>query len=129
MASRIAYSELVEATRFVAQLSGCDGAIVISDDLRLLGFGAEIRSEFMRGWNVVESFDDLSTMSNNDVRSLDIEQFGMRHRSAIKLVSQVPTYHVLVISQDGPISVVWADKKRVIVRRYPNLVNMNMPWA
>src|SRR3954471_1377152 len=42
---RDAYAELVEATRFVAGLAGCDGAIVLSEDLRLFGFGAEIRAE------------------------------------------------------------------------------------
>jgi hypothetical protein len=38
------YEALVEATRFIAGLSGCDGSIVVSDDLRLLGFGGEIGS-------------------------------------------------------------------------------------
>jgi hypothetical protein len=40
------YDLLIEATRFVAQLSGCDGAILISEDLTLLGFGAEIKAPF-----------------------------------------------------------------------------------
>jgi sensor domain DACNV-containing protein len=42
---RRAFSDLIEATRFVAQLSGCDGAIVITDDLELVGFGIEIKAE------------------------------------------------------------------------------------
>lgn len=62
-------------------------------------------------------------------RPLDVEQFGMRHRSAIKLVSQQNDLRVLVVSQDGPISAVWWDKQQVFVRRGVSLVNMNIPWA
>jgi hypothetical protein len=35
----------------------------------------------------------------------------------------------LVISQDGPISAVWFEGDKVVVRKGVNLVNMNMPWA
>jgi hypothetical protein len=63
-------------------------------------------------------------------KPLNVEEFGLRHRSAIKLVSQKPEYYVLVISQDGPISVVWSDEDTLVnVRRGANLVNLNMPWA
>lgn len=122
---RDAHAELVEATRFVAQLSGCDGAIVISDDLQLVGFGAEIRAELRGGVPVVEVVREMS----RQYKTLDIEQFGLRHRSAVKLVSQEPEHQVLVISQDGPISAVWYDEGQVLVRKNINLVNMNMPWA
>lgn len=117
---------LVEAIRFVARLACCDGAIVISEDLRLLGFGAEIRSELKSKTIVREVKDEMRKL----YEPLNIEAFGLRHRSAIKLVSQEPTYSVLVISQDGPISVVWSEQDRfVTVKRGANLVNLNMPWA
>lgn len=122
------FVELVEATRFVAQLSGCDGAIVISDDLRLIGFGAEIRAELRKGWNAVEVFSDFDVFDDKSVK-LDIEEFGMRHRSAVKFVSQESRAQVLVVSQDGPVSAIWSKKKEVVVRRGVNLVNMDMPWA
>ena len=36
----------------------------------------------------------------------------------------------LVISQDGPISIIWSEKEgQVNVRKGANLMNMNMPWA
>ena len=120
------HTHLVEATRFVAKLSGCDGAIIITDDLRLIGFGAEIRCELRPTSKVREVKDEMRKI----YKSLDVEQFGQRHRSAIKLVSQAPDSTVLVISQDGPISVVWSDTKNVVtVRRGANFVNMNMPFA
>jgi hypothetical protein len=122
------FNELVEATRFVAHLSACDGAIVMSDDLKILGFGVEIRAELRKGTSIVEAVDDYDEM-NRKYRRLDLEQFGMRHRSAIKLISRMPNSRALVISQDGPISAVWSENKKVIVRKGLNLVNMNMPYA
>lgn len=124
-ASRVAYESLVEATRFVAGLAGCDGSIIISDDLRLLGFGGEIRAELSVGTKIFDVTDELK----RNYRPCDIEQFGMRHRSAVKLASQDHGCRILTISQDGPISGIWREKDRVLVKRGANLVNMDMPWA
>ena len=119
-------ARLVEAIRFVARLSGCDGAILISDDLRILGFGTEIRAELKKGTKIRQSVNDLQGTS----RPLNVEQFGQRHRSAIKLVSRKPKYAALVISQDGPISFISSDRNSIVtVKKRNNLVNMNMPWA
>lgn len=118
--------QLVEAIRFIARLSACDGAIVISEDLRLMGFGTEIRAELKSGTKAEQVIDDLRHVH----RPLDVETFGLRHRSAIKLVSRRPNYCVLVISQDGGISFVWSEKSNsVCVKRGVNLINMNMPWG
>lgn len=125
---RSTFAELIEATRFVAQLSGCDGAILISDDLKLFGFGAEIKAEMRKNCHVYEAVDDYDEM-NRKYRRLDLEQFGMRHRSAIKLISHARDARALVISQDGPITAIWKQEDKVIVRKGVNLVNMNMPWA
>jgi hypothetical protein len=95
--SRLVFSQLVEATRFVAQLSGCDGAVIMTDDLRIRGFGAEIRAELRKGKQIFEAIDDYDEF-NREYRPLDIEQFGMRHRSAIKLISRMPRARAIVIS-------------------------------
>jgi hypothetical protein len=123
-----AYEELVEASRFVAHLSGCDGAILISDDLNVLGFGVEIAAEPRDGTPVGAVDNDFEEV-NHKFRQLDVEHFGMRHRSALKLVTQEPNWRALVVSQDGPISAVWSMRWTVVFRRGVNLVNMNMPWA
>lgn len=122
------YDLLVEATRFVARLSGCDGAIVVSDDLRLLGFGAEITAPLKEGISVMDIEDSYDEF-NGSTQLLNPNQFGMRHRSAIKLISQEENWRMLVISQDGPISAIWAKDRNVLVRRGLKLVNMNTPWA
>jgi sensor domain DACNV-containing protein len=120
------HSHLVEAIRFVARLSGCDGAIVMSDDLCLLGFGAEIRSELRINTRVREMTDEL----RRKFKLLDIEQFGQRHRSAIKLVSRQPLCTVVVVSQDGPVSVAWSEEKSTVnVKKSTHFVNIEMPFA
>ncbi|AZO30076.1 putative sensor domain DACNV-containing protein [Mesorhizobium sp. M1B.F.Ca.ET.045.04.1.1] len=119
------YEMLVEATRLVASLSGCDGSIVVCDDLKIIGFGGEIRAEVAPGVNIFEVIDEMK----RNYKECDVEQFGMRHRSALKFVSQNKTAIALVISQDGPISAVWHENGKVLVKKGINLVNMNMPWA
>ncbi|WP_210189353.1 putative sensor domain DACNV-containing protein [Allosphingosinicella indica] len=118
-----ATEHLIETIRFTAQLAGCDGAIVISADLRLIGFGAEIRSELADGTNIYEVKDEL----DKKYSICNIEQFGMRHRSAVKLVSRMPSAKAIVISQDGPVSAVWGEDGSVFVRKGVALGNMNMP--
>lgn len=121
-----AQEKLVESIRFVAGLSGCDGAIVMSEDLRLFGFGCEIRSELHKRTNFV--FDVKDEMRDR-FEKLDPQIFGLRHRSAIKLISRMPRYKVFVVSQDGPITAVWAKSDNIFVKKGVNLVNLNMPWA
>jgi len=119
-------SKLVEAIRFVARLSACDGAIIMSDDFRLLGFGAEILSELKADIRIREAVDEL----RGTYKPLDVDQFGQRHRSAIKLVSQQPSCTVIVISQDGPISGVWSNEKKTVnVRKGASFVNLEMPFS
>ncbi|MBT3238182.1 MAG: hypothetical protein HOK06_03140 [Rhodospirillaceae bacterium] len=118
-------TELVEASRFVARLAGCDGAIVISEDLVVLGFGAEITSNFNTKTKIVEHLG----FGKSNFPPLDIERFGMRHRSAAKLVSQQSDYCVLVISQDGPISTIWSEDGKINVKKNFYLVNLNLPWT
>ena len=58
-----AHLNLVEAIRFIARLSGCDGAIILSENLRLLGFGAEIRAELRNETRIREVIDDAQAIA------------------------------------------------------------------
>ena len=123
--SKHAFDRLVESTRSVARFAQCDGAVVISRSLEALGFGAEIAIEHRKGTRVF----DVAHEARRKHRSLDVEQFGMRHRSAIKFVGHCEGAVALVASQDGPVSGIWADGGRVYVKRGLQLVNANLPWA
>lgn len=116
---RDAYEELVEATRFVARLAEVDGAIILSEDLCLLGFGGELSAEPIEGFAVFERIDEMRKAD----RKLDIEQFGMRHRSAMKYVSQAPASRILVVSQDGPITAIWSEQNNVLIKKNAGIQN------
>lgn len=120
-----ALNDLVENVRLAAQFAECDGAVVLTRALEVLGFGCEIAAELEAGASVYEVTDETRKVR----RPLNVEHFGMRHRSAVKLVSQYREAVVLVVSQDGPVSGVWGDSEGIYVRRGLRLVNANLPWA
>ena len=129
-----ASQELAQSIALTGRLAGADGAIVLNSDLSLIGFGAEILSGPAHSIPVVEAQDPLI----DDVINLDPEQFGMRHRSAVRLVASTPGVVAYVISQDGTISVVWresdlewrkSDRTRIIVRKGISAVNIDMPLS
>jgi len=120
-----AYDNLVESTRIVAQFAQCDGALVMTRSLEVLGFGTEIAAELRQGCAVKNVVHEI----RREYRTLDVEQFGMRHRSAIKLASHLKNAVTLIVSQDGPVSAVWGDGSSVFVYKGVRLVNANAPWA
>ena len=118
------FEKLVEATRFTAQLANCDGALVLARNLTIVGFGVEIRA--------VQSSSpifEVKTEIPESRVSLDLESFGMRHRSAINLVSCNPGVRVLAVSQDGPISAVWSSNGDIFVRKGVNLTAAHLPQS
>jgi hypothetical protein len=75
--------------RRIASLSNVDGAVLMTDHFRLLGFGVE-------------------ALPHGDVRHLrlrgqivDIEKYGTRHRSAARFCASYPGSLAFVCSQDG----------------------------
>lgn len=89
------------AAGFLSSLAAVDGAVVITDKLRLLGFGAEI----------VASSPSLSKVKmiiqfRKDTGEFrDIEFFGTRHRSAFRFCSSFEDSVAFIVSQDGDIKV------------------------
>lgn len=114
-------AELANAIKWIARLAGCDGAILLSDNLCLLGFGVEVRSQQRDGATVIDDPDDASIDNSMPIQRLEVEKFGMRHRSAFKLVSHDSNYKVLVVSQDGPVSGVWSQGDGMVVHVRRNI--------
>ena len=79
----------------VAKLAAVDGAVVLTDRLRLLGFGAEVTVR-----------DDVTQIAPDDGTPRSIEDFGTRHRSAFRFCSFYPAGLALVCSQDGGIKAI-----------------------
>lgn len=94
--------DLAQVIEFVAALATVDGAIVLSRDLKLLGFGAEIT---LAG---TPSADETVEYGNHppplgQPSPAPLVDFGMRHRSAIRFCQEVPGAMAVVVSQDGGI--------------------------
>jgi hypothetical protein len=129
---RLTMSELLEAQRklaetcmFAGNLSGVDGSLVIGTDLKIKGFGAEILLDKATVTKVFEAREP----PNETMEEMDSEVFGMRHRSAMRLCGSTTGLAVLVVSQDGEVSLVWNDKGRCCFKRGIQTTNANMVLA
>lgn len=89
------------AANFLSSLSAVDGAIVITERLRLLGFGAEIvaMSPNLKSVKVITDYESKKGEFRN------IELFGTRHRSAFRFCSSFESSCAIIVSQDGEIRV------------------------
>lgn len=119
------FESLKETISFIGNLAGADGAIVVTQSLAVIGFSAEIN---VQGQMTTSVFDVANPIKKQKTK-LDIEQFGMRHRSAIKLCSTTEDAVVLVVSQDGDVSLVWREKAGVMVKKGVNTTNADMALA
>ena len=93
---------LLELSRLISGLSQVDGAVVLTDTLDIVGFGAEIGGELLPVQRVAHA-QDLLGISREWVRA---DRVGTRHRSAYRLCQAVPEALALVVSQDGGLRVI-----------------------
>lgn len=100
-----------DTVKFTASLSGIDGAVVISDKYRLLGFGGEV---------VVNSSNLQQVSVANDVEAttfseIPIESFGTRHRSAFRFCSSFEDSIAIIVSQDGGVKAVKRCEQKLVL--------------
>jgi hypothetical protein len=92
-----AFGRTVEA---IAGLTAVDGAVVLTDQLELLGFGAKIARR--RGWEPVGQVTVTEPIDGGGAALLHPEQLGgTRHLSAAQFVQDQRDALALVASQDG----------------------------
>jgi hypothetical protein len=97
----------------IASLAKVDGAVVMTRDMRLLGFGAKI--EFNSGTDVpVCKFKP--TPGVQEVVPLPLENLGgMRHQSAARFIMQNKDAVAIVVSQDRHVSLMnWEDELKSV---------------
>lgn len=82
--------------RSIGDLSAVDGAVVMDEDLRVLGFGAKLGGS-------AGSFDVmvLDALSGESATASYSDLGGTRHQSAARFVLQNPESMIFVASQDG----------------------------
>ena len=119
-----AEEDLVGAADLVAGLTAVDGALVLTTDLRVLGFGAEIVLDAAEPVTAYEAANVSQPRESGPV--VDSESFGMRHRSALRCVGVTTQVAAFVVSQDGQVSLFWKQDGRVLLKRNVNTANPNM---
>ena len=122
----VAELKLADTCTFVGKLSGTDGAIVLNSDLTLFGFGTEILLDKRIDLPVYEVENPIA---KEEKHQIDGEQYGMRHRSAMRLCTNVTDIVVFVVSQDGDVSITWRQwgDNEVYFKKGIRITNMNMP--
>jgi hypothetical protein len=119
--------DLADAAGLVAGLSSVDGAVVMTSDLRVLGFGAEIVLDTATPVRAFEASGGIRTSAQ--LPEVDSESFGMRHRSAIRGVAVADATAAFVVSQDGTVTLCWKQGADVFIKRNINTSNPNMVGA
>ena len=119
-----AEESLADAADVVAGLSAVDGALILTSDLRVPGFGAEIVLDAAAPVNAYQVAGHLARTGHGP--EVDSESFGMRHRSAMRCVGVAEATAAFVASQDGRVSFFWKQHGRVLVKSNVNTANPNM---
>jgi sensor domain DACNV-containing protein len=122
-----AEEQLADAADLVARLTAVDGALVLTSDLRVLGFGAEIVLDTtvpISAYEVVGNPDLTDSLPE-----VDSQSFGMRHRSALRCVSVSTGVAAFVVSQDNSVSFIWKKGRKVLLKKNVNTSNPNMVGA
>ena len=99
---------LSELAYLIASLTAIDGAVILTRNFELLGFGAEI-TELSDVKRVARALD----AEGEKVRLEATESQGMRHRSVYRLCNAVTSITGLVLSHDGELRFVKHREGRV----------------
>ena len=103
-----------DAARFIASLTTVDGAVVLTDTFRIIGFGAEVTVS-------LSATDKLSIARNPEGTESDeasFAEYGTRHRSAFRFVASMESAVAFVMSQDGGIKVLRQVGPRLLMWPY-----------
>jgi Probable sensor domain DACNV len=98
----VADEQMRDSIAFAGSLSGVDGAIIMTDKFRILGFGAEVTAPAP----VLHSIHLAEDTSGEDFQIISVNSYGTRHRAAFRYCWSLPQAIAFVISQDGGVRVV-----------------------
>jgi hypothetical protein len=91
-----------DAARFIASLTAVDGAVVLTDTLRIIGFGAEVTASFPGG----DTVHVAHTAEATETKEVRFAEYGTRHRSAFRFVASMEPSVGFIMSQDGGVKAV-----------------------
>lgn len=121
---------LARSNDFVSALTAVDGATVIDRDLIVSGFGAEIDYDSNVAKRVpCVAFFPGATRGETQVGFRNLNDFGMRHRSAYGYCKQNPLDMVIVVSQDGGVKIFCTDPETSEVIVFQNVSPIRKTFA
>jgi hypothetical protein len=91
-----------DAARFIASLTAVDGAVVLTETLRIIGFGAEVTASFTGG----DKVHVANTAKPTETKEVRFVEYGTRHRSAFRFVAGMEPSVGFIMSQDGGVRAV-----------------------
>lgn len=103
-----------DAALFIGSLTAVDGAVVITDKLRIIGFGGEVRISSPGADKVHIAKDEEGDRSNATLNT----RYGTRHRSAFRFVENMEPSVAFILSQDGGIKAATKVDERVVMWPY-----------
>jgi hypothetical protein len=103
-------AEVTGCVRFLTSLSRVDGLVWLDNRLALRGFGVEVKTTHDPE-EVARATDSVGKVT----RKLNLEQFGMRHRSVVRACATDPDSVGFVISQDGDVRATTTAQNRVLM--------------
>jgi hypothetical protein len=103
-----------DAARFIGSLTAVDGAVVLTDTLRIIGFGAEVRVN-RAGINTIHV---AKNEEGDESTAVPFTDYGTRHRSAFRFVEDTKPSVAFILSQDGGIKAATKVGDRVVMWPY-----------
>ena len=100
---------IFEAAHQLADFAAVDGAVVLTNRSRMLGFGGMIKGDFGQVDAVARALD----AEGDQLVAEPTENVGTRHRSVYSLCHRIPEALGIVISQDGNIRFIKRHNGRV----------------
>lgn len=98
----------LRAAEAVAQLTSVDGAVFLDRELRVLGFGVKLMAS-----TDVDTVICWSPFEGTPESVVPLHGMGgTRHQSAVRFVAATRSAVAIVVSQDGPVSVIAWDEGR-----------------
>jgi hypothetical protein len=103
-----------DAVQHIAPLANCDGAIIMTQNLLVLGFGAKI---VIRGELAATLCRLDPAPGPQKLNPCPLEDFGgTRHQSAARFVAVNKDTIAIVVSQDRRMSIVnWSDEHNCVI--------------
>jgi hypothetical protein len=97
----------------LAQLAAVDGALLLTPNWDVIGFGMKLTAEPWQG-NVLTGPEAFS--NGQELEKIDTSKFGNRHKSTINFIGKCQGAVAFVISEDGPIrGLVLRDSETVLL--------------